>query len=315
MTKRKLGNSSIEVRPLMFGGNVLGWTVDQARGFPILDAFAEAGYDFIDTADIYSTWVPGHTGGESETILGNWMKERGNRAKIILATKVGFEMGPGNKGLSRKHILQAAEDSLRRLQTDYIDLYQSHTDDTDTPFEETLGAYATLIQQGKVRVIGASNHKADRLEAALDTSRKNGLAAYQSLQPLYNLAERTGYEEALEGVCREHGLGVIPYYSLASGFLTGKYKSVADVEGRPRGGGLKKYFDERGQRILKALDEVAKEAGSTPASVALAWLAARPGITAPIASATSVEQLRDLIKGADLKLDAAEIEKLNQASS
>ena len=315
MTKRKLGSSSIEVRPLMFGGNVLDWTVDQAAAFKILDAFAEAGFDFIDTADIYSTWVPGHTGGESETILGNWVKQRGNRTKVILATKAGLEMGPGKKGLSRKYILQAAEDSLRRLQTDYIDLYQSHTDDQETPLEETLGAYAALIEQGKVRVIGASNYKADRLEAALEVSRRNGLPAYQSLQPLYNLYERAGYEEALEGVCLKHGLGVIPYYSLASGFLTGKYRSAADVEGRPRGGGLKKYFDERGLRILKALDDVSKDAGSTPASVALAWLIARPGITAPIASATSVEQLQDLVRGAELKLDPAAIEKLNQASS
>src|SRR5271154_6727869 len=313
--KRKLGNSSIEVRPLVFGGNVFGWTIDEQASFKVLDAFVDAGFDFIDTADIYSTWVPGHTGGESEAILGNWMKQRGNRAKVILATKVGLEMGPGKRGLSRKYILQAAEDSLRRLQTDYIDLYQSHTDDLETPLEETLGAYATLIQQGKVRAIGASNYKADRLEAALEVSRKNGLPAYQSLQPLYNLAERAGYEEALEGVCLKHGLGVIPYYSLASGFLTGKYRSAADVEGRPRGGGVKKYFDPRGLRILRALDEVAKDASSTPASVALAWLAARPGITAPIASATSVEQLRDLVKGADLKLGPAAIEKLNQASS
>jgi aryl-alcohol dehydrogenase-like predicted oxidoreductase len=211
--------------------------------------------------------------------------------------------------------LQAAEDSLRRLQTDYIDLYQSHTDDQETPLEETLGAYATLIQQGKVRVIGASNYKADRLEAALAASRQNGLPAYQSLQPLYNLYERAGYEEALEGVCRKYGLGVIPYYSLASGFLTGKYRSEADIAGRPRAGGLKKYFDERGRRILKALDEIAAETGSKPASVALAWLIARPGITAPIASATGVEQLQDLAKGASLKLDPAAIEKLNQASS
>jgi aryl-alcohol dehydrogenase-like predicted oxidoreductase len=315
MGKRKLGKSSIEVRPLMFGGNVLGWTVDQAAAFKILDAFVDAGFNFIDTADIYSTWVPGHTGGESETILGNWLRQRGNRAKVILATKVGFEMGAGKKGLSRKYILQAAEDSLRRLQTDYIDLYQSHTDDQETPFEETFGAYATLIQQGKIRVIGASNYKADRLEAALEASRKQGLPAYQSLQPLYNLYERAGYEEELEAVCLRHGLGVIPYYALASGFLTGKYRSEADVAGRPRAGGLKKYFDERGQRILKALDEVAKEASSTPTSVALAWLIARPGITAPIASATSVEQLQDLVKGADLKLDPGAIEKLNQASS
>jgi len=293
---------------------VFGWTVDPAASFQILDAFADAGFDFIDTADIYSTWVPGHAGGESETILGNWLRRRGHRDKVIVATKVGLDIG-GKKGLSRKYILQAAEDSLRRLQTDYIDLYQSHKDDLETPFEETLGAYATLIEQGKVRAIGASNYKADRLEAALEVSRKNGLPAYQSLQPLYNLAERAGYEEALEGVCRKHGLGVIPYFSLASGFLTGKYRSAADVEGRPRGGGLKKYFDERGLRILKSLDEVARDAGSTPASVALAWLAARPGITAPIASATSVEQLRDLVKGAELKLDSGAIEKLNQASS
>jgi aryl-alcohol dehydrogenase-like predicted oxidoreductase len=316
MTKRKLGNSGIEVRPLMLGGNVFGWTIDQARSFNVLDAFESAGFDFIDTADIYSKWVPGHAGGESETILGHWMKQRGNRKKIILATKCGFEMAPGKKGLSRKHIMESAEESLRRLQTDYIDLYQSHTEDLEAPLEETMRAYADLIQQGKVRAIGASNYTPKRLEEAIETSAKLGVPRYESLQPQYNLFDRSGYEEALEPMCIKHGLGVIPYYGLASGFLSGKYRTEADKSKSPRGETIvKKYLNDRGLRILKALDQVGADCGAKPASVALAWLIARPGITAPIASATTPDQLQDLFKAVDLKLDSSAIEALNQASA
>lgn len=316
MTKRKLGNSGIEVRPLMLGGNVFGWTIDEAQSFPVLDAFAAAGFSFIDTADLYSRWVPGHTGGESETILGRWMKQRGNRSRIILATKCGLDMGDGKKGLSRKYILQAADDSLRRLQTDYIDLYQSHTEDPETPLEETLGAYADLIKQGKVRAIGASNYTPQRLEVALETSARLGLPRYESLQPNYNLYERSGYEQDLEPICARHGLGVIPYYALASGFLTGKYRSAADASKSARGPSIvKKYLNDRGLRILAALDQVAAEYQSKPATVALAWLMTRPSITAPIASATNLDQIQDLFKAVGLKLDSQAIEKLNQASA
>lgn len=316
MTKRKLGNSGIEVLPLMLGGNVFGWTIDEAQSFGVLDAFAGRGFDFIDTADIYSRWAPGHAGGESETILGRWMKARGNRSRMIIATKCGFEMGPGKKGLSRKYLVEAAEASLKRLQTDYIDLYQSHTEDPETPLEETMGAYAELIRSGKVRAVGASNYSAPRLEAALETSARLGVPRYESLQPNYNLYDRAGYEDALEPLCRKHGLGVIPYYSLASGFLTGKYRSEADASKSARGAGVvKKYLNDRGFRILKALDEVSATCGATPASVALAWLIARPGITAPIASATTPEQLNDLLKAVDLKLDPAAIDQLTRASA
>jgi len=316
MIKRKLGNSGIEVRPLMLGGNVFGWTIDEAKSFEVLDAFLEAGFDFIDTADIYSKWVPGHAGGESETILGSWIKQRGNRKKIILATKCGFEMAPGRKGLSRKHIMESAEESLRRLHTDYIDLYQSHTEDLETPLEETMNAYADLIKAGKVRAIGGSNYSPQRLEAAIDTSAKLDLPRYESLQPQYNLYDRAGYEEALEPLCIKNGLSVIPYYGLAAGFLTGKYRSEADASKSPRGANIvKKYLNERGLRILTALDQVAADCGATPASVAVAWLIARPGVTAPIASATNPAQLQDLLKAVDLKLDSSAIEALNEASA
>ena len=300
----------------MLGGNVFGWTIDEPQSFKVLDAFTAAGFDFIDTADIYSKWVPGHPGGESETILGNWMKQRGNRKKIILATKCGFEMAPGKKGLSRKHIFEAVEDSLRRLQTDYIDLYQSHTEDLETPLEETMTAYADLVKAGKVRAIGASNYSAQRLEAAIETSARLELPRYESLQPQYNLYDRAGYEQALEPVCLKHGLGVIPYYGLASGFLSGKYRSAADASKSPRGETIvKKYLNDHGLRILKALDQVAADHGVKPATVALAWLMARPGITAPIASATTPDQLQDLFKAVDLKLDSSAIDALNQASA
>jgi aryl-alcohol dehydrogenase-like predicted oxidoreductase len=312
--KRQLGNSGITVRPLMFGGNVFGWTLDEAASFKILDAFVDAGFDFIDTADVYSRFAPGNQGGESETILGKWFKQRGNRSRIILATKLGMEMGPGKKGLSRNYIQQAVEDSLRRLQTDYIDLYQSHRDDEETPLEETLEAFATLVSQGKVRVIGASNYKAERLEKAIEISNQRGYPRYESLQPHYNLCERAEYEQKLEPVCLKHNLGVIPYFSLASGFLTGKYRSQADVKGA-RAGIVGKYVNERGGRILSALDEVAKQRNVRPASIALAWLIARPSVTAPIASATTLEQLTDLTKAVELDLDQAAIGSLNAASA
>jgi aryl-alcohol dehydrogenase-like predicted oxidoreductase len=298
----------------MLGGNVFGWTIDQPTSFQILDAFVDAGLNFIDTADIYSTWVPGHAGGESETIIGNWLKRSGKRSKIVLATKVGMQMGSGKKGLKKDYILEEVEDSLRRLQTDHIDLYQSHEDDPSTPLEETLGAYAQLIKEGKVRAIGASNYSAERLAESLRVSRQHGLPSYQSLQPKYNLVERAGYESELEPLILKEGIGVVPYYALASGFLTGKYRSEADLGKSARGAGVKKYMDARGFRILAALDQVAAAHRSTPGKVALAWLMARAGITAPIASATSLAQLQDLVDSANLDLDPASIEVLNQAS-
>jgi aryl-alcohol dehydrogenase-like predicted oxidoreductase len=315
MEKRKLGNSGLTVAPLAFGGNVFGWTIDEQTSFRLLDAFADSGLNLIDTADVYSRWAAGNSGGESETIIGRWLKRAGNREKIVIATKVGMEMGEGRKGLSKGHILRSAEESLKRLQTDYIDLYQSHQDDSETPLEETLDAYAQLISQGKVRSIGASNYSAERLSEALKVSRENGLPRYESLQPLYNLYDREEYEKELEPVCLENGVGCISYYSLASGFLTGKYRSADDLQKSPRGQGVKKYLNERGFRILKALDEVAAEHRSTPARVALAWLIARPSVTAPIASATSLEQLNDLIEATKLELDNSAIERLNDASA
>jgi len=293
------------------GTNVFGWTADQAASFRILDAFVDAGFNFIDTADVYSRWAPGHTGGESETIIGKW----GKRDKLIIATKVGGEMATDKKGLSKSYILRAVEDSLQRLQTDYIDLYQSHYDDPTTPLEETLEAYDQLIKQGKVRAIGASNYTAERLAEALQVSERNGYPRYESLQPLYNLYDRAEYEAELEPLCLDKGLGVIPYFSLASGFLTGKYRSESDLSKSPRGARVKKYMDERGFRILAALDEVAQRHHATPAKVALAWLMARPSVTAPIASATTVDQLRDLIEATRLRLDAASIDQLNRASA
>jgi aryl-alcohol dehydrogenase-like predicted oxidoreductase len=315
MKKRKLGNSGLEVFPLAFGGNVFGWTVDEAMSFKLLDAFVGSGFNFIDTADVYSKWAPGNRGGESETLLGKWLKRPGNRKKVVLATKVGMEMGPNKKGLSRSYIMLAVEDSLKRLQTDHIDLYQSHTDDPETPLEETFEAYARLIQQGKVRAIGASNFGAERLSRALEISRQGGYPSYQSLQPLYNLYDRAEYETKLEPLCREKGLGVITYYSLASGFLTGKYRSEKDMSKSPRGQRAGKYLNERGRRILEALDRVAKERGSTPAAVSLAWLIARPGITAPIASATGLEQLQELMTAPNLELSPSEIELLTRESA
>ena len=315
MEKRNLGNSGLAIAPLALGGNVFGWTADEPTSFRILDAFAAAGGDLVDTADVYSHWAPGHKGGESETILGKWLKRDANRKKVLVATKVGKEMGPGRKGLSKPYILRAVEDSLRRLQTDHIDLYQSHADDPETPLEETLEAFAQLVREGKARAIGASNYGAERLAEALRAGRQRGYPVYASLQPLYNLYDRAEYESELEPLCREKGLGVIPYFPLASGFLAGKYRSEKDLAGRARADIVKRYLDERGFRILDALDRVARQHGSSPATVALAWLIARPGITAPIASATSVEQLTELWKSTEIELDPASIDLLNRASA
>jgi aryl-alcohol dehydrogenase-like predicted oxidoreductase len=315
MELRELGRSGLKVSPVCLGGNVFGWTADEKASFAVLDDFTSAGGNFVDTADVYSTWAEGHKGGESETVLGKWLKSRGNRAKVILATKVGSDMGNGRKGLKAGYIAQAVEDSLKRLQTDYIDLYQSHRDDPDTPQEETLEAYAKLIKAGKVRAIGASNFTAERLAAALATSAKNGLPRYESLQPEYNLYERAGYEKELEPLCRKEQVGVIGYFGLASGFLTGKYRSEADLNKSARGEDMGTYFNERGFGILKALDQVAAEAKATPAQVAVAWLIARPGVTAPIVSATKIEQSHELIKAMQLKLSPAQIEALNAASA
>ena len=315
MKMRQLGKSAIQVAPLMLGGNVFGWTADEATSFKILDAFVAAGLNFIDTADSYSTWAPGHQGGESEIILGNWFKRSGKRDKIVIATKVGSEIPGQGKGLSRAWIMRQVEGSLKRLQTDHIDLYQSHRDDPATPVEETLEAYAQLIQQGKVRVIGCSNFTAERTNESLAASRKHGWPRYESLQPNYNLYTREAYEATLEPLALQERLGVIPYYGLASGFLTGKYRSQDDLKKSPRGQAVKKYLDDRGFRILQALDQVAERHQKKPAQVALAWLMARPSITAPIASATSVEQLNELVQATTLELDRESMEKLNKASA
>jgi len=315
MRTRELGRSGIFLPPVMFGGNVFGWTADPVMSFKLLDALMDAGLNAVDTADAYSRWVPGHAGGESEAIIGVWLKARGGRDKVIVATKVGMDLGPGKTGLSKRRITAAVEASLIRLQTDYIDLYQAHKDDPETPLEETLEAFAGLVKAGKVRAIGASNYGAARLRQALEISAAHGLPRYESLQPHYNLAERPIFEDELEPLCLAEQVGVINYFSLASGFLTGKYRDAADAENRARGGAVKKYFTESGQRILAALDAQAERLAATPAQVALAWLIARPSITAPIASATSLTQLDDLVKAATLELDKEAIAALDAASS
>jgi aryl-alcohol dehydrogenase-like predicted oxidoreductase len=312
---RKLGKSGLAVAPLAFGGNVFGWTIDEATSFSLLDAFVDPGFNLIDTADVYSTWAPGNKGGESETIVGRWLKRGGRRDRVLIATKCGWDWGDNGKGLSKAHILRSAEASLARLQTDHIDLYQSHIDDPETPVEETLEAHARLIEQGKVRAIGASNFGAPRLAEALAASRQRGLPRYESLQPRYNLYDRDSFEGELEALCLREGLGVLPYYALAAGYLTGKYRSEKDQGQSPRGSGMSKYMNPRGQRILAALDEVAAAKGATPAQIALAWLIARPSVTAPIASATSLKQLAELVKAATLKLDPDAITQLDRASA
>ncbi|RZM03894.1 MAG: aldo/keto reductase [Variovorax sp.] len=315
MELRPLGRSGLQVSPLAFGGNVFGWTVDEKLSFSLLDAWLDAGFNFVDTADVYSRWVPGHVGGESETIIGKWFAQSGKRHRVVLATKVGKPMGDGKSGLSAAYIREAVDASLRRLKTDHIDLYQSHDDDSGTPFEETLGAFADLVKAGKVRAIGASNHTAPRLAAALDVAERDGLPRYESLQPLYNLYDRSEFEDALEPLCLERGIGVINFYALAAGFLTGKYRTEADARKSPRGESTtRKYLNPRGLRILAALDLVGRRQGVPIARVALAWQLARPAITAPIASATSLEQLRELAAAAELRLDAASIHELDEAS-
>jgi aryl-alcohol dehydrogenase-like predicted oxidoreductase len=312
MIRRRLGRSALETAPIAFGGNVFGWTVDESVSFALLDAFVDAGFNLIDTADGYSAWVPGNQGGESETIIGKWLARSGKRDKVLIATKVAkFARRPG---LSAANIALAVEDSLRRLQVDRIDLYQSHQDDPATPVEETLGAYAKLIEQGKVRAIGASNFSAARLAESLAVAKKYNLPRYESLQPEYNLVARAGYESELEPLIRKEDIGVISYYGLASGFLTGKYRSEADLSKSARGQGVRKYLDARGLRILAALDEVASRHAATPAQVALAWLIARPGVTAPIVSATNVAQLEEILAAARLQLAAEDIAVLNAAS-
>lgn len=315
MQKRKLGNSELEISPLVFGGNVFGWTVDEPASFILLDAFVSEGFNLVDSADVYSRWAPGNNGGESETIIGRWLKRNGKRNQVLIATKVGKEMGRDKRGLSKSYILRAAESSLQRLQTDHIDLYFAHEDDQQTPLEETLEAFDQLIKQGKVRAAGASNYGAQRLAKALQISAQQGYAAYCCVQPLYNLYDRAAFENDLEPLCRTEELGVITYFSLASGFLTGKYRSPNDMTGKARGSFVEKYLDERGGRILEALDQVAKGLGTSPAELAIAWLVAQPSVTAPIASATNLQQLRELMNGARLQLDRSSMELLNQASA
>jgi aryl-alcohol dehydrogenase-like predicted oxidoreductase len=314
MEKRQLGNSGIEVAPLALGGNVFGWTIDEQTSFKILNAFTDAGFNLIDTADVYSRWKAGNIGGESETIIGNWMKQRGNRDKVIVATKVGSDMGEG-KTLKKNYIFKAVDASLNRLQTDHIDIYQSHFDDLSTPVEEIIDAFSELIKQGKVRVIGASNLSAERLKESVEYSERAGLPRYETLQPLYNLYDREVFEKEFQPYCLEKNISVINYYSLASGFLTGKYRSETDLSKSARGGGNKKYLNERGFKILKALDEVADKYKSTQAAISLAWLMAQPTIAAPIASATNTKQLDHLIAAVGLKLDSDALEQLTTASA
>jgi aryl-alcohol dehydrogenase-like predicted oxidoreductase len=315
VTRRKLGRSDLSIAPIVFGGNVFGWSADEKTSFTLLDAFVDAGFNAIDTADVYSHWVAGNTGGESETIIGRWIKSRGRRDDVLIFTKVGGDMGSG-ASLKSDYVLRAAEDSLRRLQTDYIDLYQTHFDDLTTAPDETLQAYATLVAQGKVRVLGASNVSPDRLRASLDATRKLGLPRYETLQPLYNLYDRAGYERDYEALCVEEQIGVIPYYALARGFLSGKYRSAEDFsKSKARGEGMAKYLNPRGLRIVDALDAVAGRHAATPAQVALAWMLARPSITAPIVSATTLPQLADLLKTPDIKLSGEDVAALNAASA
>jgi len=316
MEKRRLGRSELSVPPLCFGCNIFGWTVDEKTSYALLDRLLEAGLTFLDTADVYSRWAPGHSGGESETIIGRWMKDRGCRDRITLATKVGMDMGEGKVGLKPDYIARAVEDSLRRLQTDRIDLYQSHKDDPDTPQAETLGAYQRLVEAGKVRVVGASNYSAERLREALDISAAQGLPRYETMQPEYNLYDRASFEGPLEEVCRKNEVGVINYYSLAAGFLSGKYRSEGDFAKSPRGSrSIPKYMNPRGMHILAALDEVSAETKAEPATVSLAWLMAKPAITSPIASATTPAQIDALLAAVRLKLSADQVRRLDEASA
>jgi len=315
LQKRRLGSTDLEIAPLVLGGNVFGWTADRETSFDLLDRFVEAGFNAIDTADSYSRWVPGHKGGESETIIGEWMKARGNRDRVIVVTKVGSDMGQGKKDLSAAYIEKAVEASLKRLQTDVIDLYLSHWPDPTVPHEETLGAYQKLIAAGKVRHVGACNLDAGQLRAALDVARLRDLPRYEVLQPEYNLYDRSSFDGPLRDLCMAEGLGVISYFALAKGFLSGKYRSDADLGKSVRGEGVKAYLNARGMRILAALDAVSARHGAQPAEVALAWIMARPGVTAPIASATNATQMESLVKAASLKLSPTDIAELDRASA
>ncbi|QRI63253.1 aldo/keto reductase [Shinella sp. PSBB067] len=316
MQFRSLGKTGLSIAPLVFGGNVFGWTADEKTSFDLLDAFTGAGFNAIDTADVYSRWVPGNEGGESETIIGKWLKRSAiARDKVVIVTKVGSDMGQGRRDLRKSWIVEAVEASLKRLQTDHIDLYLSHWPDADTPYEETLEAHAGLVKAGKVRAFGASNLDAGQLQASFEAADKAGLPRYAVLQPEYNLYDRGSFEGALADLCRREDIGVITYYSLASGFLTGKYRSKADTEGRARGEGVAHYLDDKGRRILSALDQVAAETGAKPAEIALAWLMAKPAVTAPIASATSLGQLQSLTKAAGLSLSAGQMALLDRAGA
>ena len=316
MQLRPLGRTGLQIAPIVFGGNVFGWTADEKRSFELLDAFVDAGFNAIDTADVYSRWVPGHEGGESETLIGRWLRANpARRQQVLLFTKVGSDMGEEHKGLGKLWIERAVEDSLRRLNTDVIDLYQSHRPDPETSYEETLATYDRLVKAGKIRAFGCSNFDARLLAEAEDSARINHLPAYQTLQPEYNLADRASYDGPLRDLAIKLGLGVITYYSLASGFLTGKYRTQADLGQSPRGGGVKKYMTPRGMRILDALDPVAQRHATQPAVVALAWLIAREGVTAPIASATTVEQLKSFSAAAELQLSESDRALLDQASA
>lgn len=316
MDRRLLGRTDLEIAPLVLGGNVFGWTVDEKTSFDLLDRFVDGGLNTIDTANVYSRWAPGNKGGESETIIGKWMKARGNRDKVIVITKVGADMGQGKRDLSATHIEREVEDSLRRLQTDAVDLYLSHWPDPTVPYEETLGAYQKLLAKGKVRHIGCSNLDAGQLRAALDVAKLRNLPRYEVLQPEYNLYDRASYDGPLRDLCMAEGLGVITYFSLAKGFLSGKYRSKADLgKSAARGEDVEAYLNKRGMRILAALDAVAGRRAAKPAEVALAWVIARPGVTAPIASATTPEQMASLVRAASLKLTHADIEDLDKASA
>ena len=314
---RALGSSGLSIAPLVLGGNVFGWTADEPASFAVLDAFVAGGGTMIDTADVYSAWVPGNAGGESETMIGNWLKRRGRRDDVRIATKVGLlaPAGMDHGGLSAAAIHTAAEASLRRLRTDYIDLYFAHRDDGGTPLEETLGAFDTLVKAGKVRAIGASNYQAERLAEALKVSDDHGLARFTVLQPRYNLLERDDFEGPLQQLCIAENIGVVPYYALAAGFLTGKYRSEAGLAGKPRADHVKTYLNDRGEAVLAAMDAIAAETGASPPQIALAWIAAKPGLTAPIASATSVAQLEELLGAMTLTLSAGQIAQLDEAGA
>ena len=316
MDMRQLGRSGLAVSPICLGGNVFGWTADERTSFAILDAWVDAGFNFIDTADVYSRWAPGHSGGESETVIGKWIKRSGRRDQVVIATKVGFDLGEGKGGLSPKWIAQAVEDSLRRLNVERIDLYQAHRDDESTELQATLEAFARLVEQGKVRAIGASNYSAARLQQALDVSRRSNLPRYESLQPLYNLYDRAVFEKELQPLCVKEGIGVINFYALAAGFLSGKYRRPEDAVKSARGANtVKKYLNDRGLKILAALDEASKRTGAPQARIAIAWVMAQPGITAPIASASSLDQVREIANACELKLDADTMRLLDRASA